>query len=412
MKKVLLSLLILSPLLSVAQPFNRHFEVFFPEGRSDSPESLPYIRAFADSSLYFRIHSIGVNGFASPSGNLAYNVRLSESRSKTVAHQLRALFPKAALTRSGNGEDWSRLQTMLLHSAIEDKDVILSVVGSSVFDVIGAKQALKLLDGGRVYRELCDGFFPSLRRVDVDVVFSARHFSEFTSSEDSFYGRTAVVPLPSGTALLGVVTPLEQDPGVTAPPSGADSHVSVSGTKRIPFAIRSNLLMPLLNVGVEFPLKGHLSAGVDYFFPWFGHDRENSSCLELQGVSAECRYWFKPSSLSSVWGLSFTGHSVALGVVACRYDFENDYHGRQGEAYGVYVDYLYSKYLSEHLRLELCLGVGYAFSPWRDYQVYEGRDKLIRVRPVLEHYDSYFGPMKASVALSFPIVTKRKYFRS
>ena len=397
--------------MSVAQPLNRHFEVFFPEG-SNSPGSLPYIRAFADSSLYFRFHSVKVNGYASPSGSSAYNLRLSESRARAIAISLSPLFPDASLTRQGNGEDWDRLSSMVSTSTIDCKDVVFSIIGATPFDATDAKSALKSLDSGTVYRRLSNEFFPSLRRADVDIVYSARHFGEFTSSEDSFFGRTALVPLPPGTAPLAVVTPLEQDPGVVAPTGGADCRDFSTAIRSIPFALRSNLLMPLLNIGVEFPLKGHLSAGVDCFFPWFGHDRENSACLELQGVSAECRYWFKPSSLSSVWGLSFTGHSVALGAVACRYDFEKDYHGRQGEAYGVYVDYLYSKYLSEHLRLELCLGVGYAFSPWRDYQVYEGRDKLIRVRPVLEHYDSYFGPMKASVAIAFPIITKRKSFRS
>lgn len=39
--------------------------------------------------------------------------------------------------------------------------------------------------------------------------------------------------------------------------------------ERIPImAIRSNLLLPLMNIGMEFPIGNRLSVGIDHYFPW------------------------------------------------------------------------------------------------------------------------------------------------
>ena len=38
--------------------------------------------------------------------------------------------------------------------------------------------------------------------------------------------------------------------------------------KKMLFAARTNLLVPALNVGLEFPIKDHWSIGVDYYYPW------------------------------------------------------------------------------------------------------------------------------------------------
>ena len=46
-------------------------------------------------------------------------------------------------------------------------------------------------------------------------------------------------------------------------------------------AIRSNLLLPALNVGAELPVGNRSSFAVDHYYPWAWPDKSNKDCFEL-----------------------------------------------------------------------------------------------------------------------------------
>ena len=93
-------------------------------------------------------------------------------------------------------------------------------------------------------------------------------------------------------------------------------------------AVRSNLLVPALNVGVEYPLGTNWSVAADYYFPWLKLGDKNRNCFQMLGWSAEGRYWFgRDRSLDD----RLKGHSVAFYGAGGYYDFEFDYEGTQGE---------------------------------------------------------------------------------
>lgn len=192
---------------------------------------------------------------------------------------------------------------------------------------------------------------------------------------------------------------------------GADAGKDVRGPygdKRIGLALRTNLLIPLMNVGVEVPLSRHLSAAAEFYSPWLGTDRNKSMCIEAQAVTAELRWWIAPRGIAGYRGNTLTGHSVALGAFAGQYDFEANYSGFQGETWGAYLEYAYSFRIGEVLRLSLSLGVGYAHLPWREYRVWTEGGKPIRPRPVTENVTDWIGPVKAGVSLYVPLAFRTR----
>ncbi len=181
-----------------------------------------------------------------------------------------------------------------------------------------------------------------------------------------------------------------------------------ASAQRVAVAPHTNLLVPLFNAGVTVPLGSRLSVDATVYYPWLGHDRANSRCLEARGATLELRWWLAQKATDGLQGNTLTGHSLALGVFGAQADLEWDYHGIRTEPFGAYLDYGYSFRLGRYARLMLSLGVGYARVPWRDYTVFTEGGKLVRQRPVLDHTESYFGPVKAAVSLSFPILIPAK----
>jgi hypothetical protein len=169
------------------------------------------------------------------------------------------------------------------------------------------------------------------------------------------------------------------------------------------FALRSNLLLPLLNFGAELPLGNNWSIGADYYYPWIWPDKSNKDCFELLGWSLEGRYWFgrdrKPED-------RLKGHSLALYGAGGYYDFEKDYRGMQGEFLSTGLDYTYALGVGPRSRVhfEFTIAVGYIHSVGRTYDVFsEGGDLIPDGN---KHTFQYFGPTKAAVSLVIPIFKK------
>lgn len=191
--------------------------------------------------------------------------------------------------------------------------------------------------------------------------------------------------------------------------------------KRTLIWLRTNLLLPLMNVGLELPIGNRWSVGADWYYPWiprYSNAAHNGSshknCYQVDGLSIEGRYWLgskhKPRSENKRYRL--LGHSVGLFAMGGRYDWEHNYRGYQGEYIIGGVDYLYAKTIFRGAaHLELSLGLGYFYSKATRYEVFERggagyRDKNFR------KVFRYFGPAKANVTLVFPIKDTRTKTKS
>lgn len=178
-------------------------------------------------------------------------------------------------------------------------------------------------------------------------------------------------------------------------------------TKRIVLSPRTNLLLPLLNVGVDVPIGKHLSVACDAYYPWLGHDKANTRCIQALLGNVQMRWWLNPKEYDSLEGNSLTGSALSLGAMAGKYDFECDRDGFQGEIYGVYLDYSYTFVLGRSCRLSLSIGAGWARLPYRDYTVYSDGGKLIRDDANFDRVKQWYGPLHAGVMLSVPITKKK-----
>ena len=213
-------------------------------------------------------------------------------------------------------------------------------------------------------------------------------------------------------------TPGTVTPGTVTPGTATESVVSKKSSKsekeksiesfadRKPImAVRTNLLVPALNVGVEVPIGNHWSVGADYYFPWVWPKKDNKDCFEMLSWGIEGRYWFGKNRTEYD---RLKGHSVGLYGYMGYYDFERNYHGHQGEFVNVGVDYTYAMAVGKRkgLHFEFSLGVGYIYSQARKYTVIEAGAPLISDK--ITKNIGYFGPTKANISLVVPIFQRVK----
>ena len=170
-------------------------------------------------------------------------------------------------------------------------------------------------------------------------------------------------------------------------------------------AIRSNLLVPALNIGVEVPIGTNWSVGADYYFPWVWPKRDNKNCFELLAWGIEGRYWFGKNRTVLD---RLQGHSLGLYGYMGYYDFERNFHGHQGEFANVGLDYTYAMSVGKKkaVHFEFSLGLGFIYSQARKYTVIESNGPLISDK--ITKSVVFFGPTKANISLVVPIFQRVK----
>lgn len=182
-------------------------------------------------------------------------------------------------------------------------------------------------------------------------------------------------------------------------------------------AVRSNLLFPLLNVGMEVPIGNRWSVSADFYYPWVFRPwmdsvtgQEHKTCIQTLGGYVDGRYWFGDRHAKGLMNVDerLIGHSI--GVFGCGgyYDYEMNWEGRQGEYYGGGISYMYAFPLGRNrgLHLELELGVGFYYVEYRPYTVYDNSPHLIAWGTVVT--GTGLLPLKAAVNLTVPLQNKSK----
>ena len=207
--------------------------------------------------------------------------------------------------------------------------------------------------------------------------------------------------LPAGPTLAALATTGQ---GKTIPPQQRDSAAAPQLMPKTPiFSLRSNLLVPLLNAGVEVPIGNNWSVAADYYYPWIWPTQKNKNCFELLGWSMEGRYWFGRDRQPSD---RLKGHSVGVYMAGGYYDFEKNYRGMQGEFLSPGLDYTYSMAIgkAKRVHLQFTLAVGYIRSWGTTYNVYGDYGALYPDdgRVIWD----YFGPTKAAVSIVVPFYKK------
>lgn len=198
-----------------------------------------------------------------------------------------------------------------------------------------------------------------------------------------------------------VANPATDPAGVMSVVSFATDRTSV----RYPFAaLRSNLLLPLMNGGVEIPLGNRVSVSADCYFPWFWRNDLHKNCFEFNALSFDARYWFGKKHSAGVDNRAnrLLGHSVGLFAASGYYDFERNWKGFQGEYWSAGVDYLYAAPIFRgRMHMEFSLGLGYIHADSIPYSVNEDYGKGYHDGKV--QTNNIWGPTRATISLVIPL---------
>lgn len=180
--------------------------------------------------------------------------------------------------------------------------------------------------------------------------------------------------------------------------------------RRTTFAMRSNLLLPLMNLGLEIPLGRVVSLEADVACPWLSENVTGGlASLEAYHVSGGFRFWFTPKGKDRL-----LGHSVGITGGASDFDlgFNADllkgrgYHmkGIQGTSAECCIDWTYAFPLGKDgfWRIEVGIGGGAVYHKDVRYDQYGRKEALLRDPRLIETRGWYFGPTRVHVNIVLP----------
>lgn len=331
-------------------------------------------------------HTIVIEGAASPVGSDKYNNALALRRAKILRNIIAKMEGGKKLTihTISAGEDWEAFESHIeadYHAA--DRREVLAILRMNVSNS-QKERYIQALDRGATWRVLVEKFMGASRN---SVVVRVVESEALLEDKPLWPVQPVELVLPKNTELL----------------MGKATQPAIS--RKPVVAVRSNLLVPALNVGVEVPIGTNWSVGADYYFPWVWPKRDNKNCFEFLGWGIEGRYWFGRNR--TVFD-RLQGHSLGLYGYMGYYDFERNFHGHQGEFINIGLDYTYAMAVGKKkaVHFEFSLGVGYIYSQARKYTVVESGAPLISNK--ITKKVGFFGPTKANISLVVPIFQKVK----
>ena len=161
--------------------------ILFPQGSSEvvinlnknKDELLKVDELFTRMSidgLSCALEQLTVTGYSSPEGTEQSNLSLSRNRAQSILSYLKKQYPivaRSGVEAKGAGEDWDSLRASLLESELPGKEGVIEVI-DNVSNVDTREKILKELDGGKVYKQLLETYYPALRRIELRAKFLVR----------------------------------------------------------------------------------------------------------------------------------------------------------------------------------------------------------------------------------------------
>ena len=348
-------------------------------------EDLRALNGKADTTM----DSLLIVASASPEGPVSMNKRLSIQRSENIKSILLNINPELKpeiIKIESRPADWDAV-----HKAVEEdpsiphRDALLAVLTDP--DIEHSDASLRSMP--QIWQYLRTSVLGKLRTAVITIYLTR---TEIVLSAQEPQPEPAPEPVPE-------VVPM--------PESTPEPVIEVSRRKMV-MAARTNLLVPGMNVGLEFPIKDNWSIGVDYYFPWV-LAKNNEWCLETIGGFIEARYWFPGSKYKWTDAERLQGHSIGVYGGVGYYDYQMKADGLQGEYIDVGVDYTFALPVAKgKLRMEFNLGVGFIRSWYRPYYMSSDYSDLIKEPGILYNTTNFFGPTRAGISLVVPIVVQTK----
>jgi len=263
----------------------RHDRAAIDSSYKDNRNALAAIRSALDSISRVApesIASIIIEGASSPIGQEVYNQRLSLRRAIKVESFLRGIdaLKDVEMQVIGKGEDWETFTDDIRKSyRRRNRAELLAILDLDIAPRIRKERIMAMEGDSTTWKYLVRNYMSSSRHAVTVVVLKKERIVEMLPQLRQV---VACAEAP--------VCALEQK-AVTK--TASSPHVGGEGLTGVPLAsVRTNLLVPALNIGAELPIGDSWSVSADYYFPWIWPNQRNRNCFEFLGWSAEGRYWF------------------------------------------------------------------------------------------------------------------------
>ncbi len=126
-----------------------------------------------------KVKNVSIDGYASPEGTDAGNLKLSQNRALSFADYLRRTykFSRGVLNGVGHGSDWEGLRNSVIADAnVPNKQGVLDVLSAASNNEV-RKTNLRKLDAGQPYAYLLANHYPPLRRTEYQFTYTVRDFN-------------------------------------------------------------------------------------------------------------------------------------------------------------------------------------------------------------------------------------------
>ena len=344
------------------------------------------------------IMQIYVCGSASPDGLYEENVKLAKARTEAAAQYLMEVLevPSYLIHKESLEEDWDRLYELVAESDSPYKYSVMTIIKS--LDHNERKQALRELDGGKVWKMLEEEYFSKLHCVRIAVFCKwdpskpylavPRNENQMVRTEtvyvkDTVYIRDTVYltvqpvyeqPAVKSDATSREETPVVEQQIVKKSPVVLKKPAAFTrkDDKPLKLGVKTNLLadaMVIPSLGAEVQLTDKLSLDLQGWFTSFNVFVPSDEYTNVYGFSPEVRWWAGEEVMQK--GSFFGVHArMAWYTLQWRDGLlyqngkENDYGGKAGNsspAWSIGLTYGYSMSLDkkDRLGIEFLLGLGY-----------------------------------------------------
>lgn len=126
-----------------------------------------------------KVKNVSIDGYASPEGTDAGNLKLSQNRALSFADYLRRTYKlsRGVLNGVGHGSDWEGLRNSVMADAnVPNKQAVLDVLSAASNNEV-RKTNLRKLDAGQPYAYLLANHYPPLRRTEYQFTYTVRDFN-------------------------------------------------------------------------------------------------------------------------------------------------------------------------------------------------------------------------------------------
>ncbi len=405
-----------------------------------------YVEQIRNKTKYqgYEIKELNIFGSSSIDGRSNFNIALREQRVDNLAEYFRnsLSLPEDKIHGYFEEEHWNAMIQEVEASDMPYREEVLDILintpewirDANGVIVDGRKLQLQTIHDEAAWWYMSKHIFPALRKARVQVVLvkvkevmvQAEPMEKEVASKVITVNKPIVdtvlvqvvdtiqvydtVRVVKTIEILDTVKIYNEKAKTVKKGKNRKKDIVYPSPDRFPvLAFRTNLLAPLLNIGMEIPLGNLWSMDVEGYYPLLGHTPDYSIGLDFFYVGGALRYWIgeKHNSFPESRMYRLVGHSIGIYGGGGMYDMVMDGNGLIGGFATGGFEYLCSIPVANgKLSIELSIGAGFIFSEVHEYNVRYMDGSYIPIETNVEQF-TFFGPTRASIALVVPIY-KRK----